>query len=488
MVCRFCDLILYVFSQPEMSNSIIVNGYPSGQRSVPPFTGQGFPGWKAKMLLILESDDLSDIVLGISLCPSQPTDPDHDNIVITEGLQFEQWQVDFANWNRRDKAARRYILSALHDSLMLDVYSFSNSQTIWEYLISTFEKKSVTEILYLRNLLSKLQYKVGTTMTTHIEAFKNIANQLAAASDPIPRNQLVTHLLDTVRDPSYDNIVTILSNKDGIDFDHTCISLIEYSQRHERHIDSHEAVMNTQEAVDSETAYAVRKRPFSRFGRGGRRGGNSSRLRYPSKHCTYCDKNGHVVSDCWAKQYDEEHGITTKQPRLSKDSLPCDYCNSTDHPTYRCFKRRYDKERTQVYAAQHNSIADENPHHEVNCIQYDVSPEKVLHVGDGSLFIVDSGATGNMTYQSQWLHNYHPLPIKKLVYLADDTSCQVMGVGDLYLGTLSSTKILRGVLYVPDLQRNLLSVARLVDLGLSVGFDHTKCRIEKDGHTIAIAP
>ena len=30
-------------------------------------------------------------------------------------------------------------------------------------------------------------------------------------------------------------------------------------------------------------------------------------------------------------------------------------------------------------------------------------------------------------------------------------------------------------------------VAWLVDLGLFVGFDHTKCRIEKDGTTIAIA-
>ena len=69
-------------------------------------------------------------------------------------------------------------------------------------------------------------------------------------------------------------------------------------------------------------------------------------------------------------------------------------------------------------------------------------PEKVLHVCDGSLFIVDSGATRNMTYQLQWLHYYHPIRIKKVVYLADDTTCQVMGIGDLYLGTLSSTNIL----------------------------------------------
>ncbi|WP_129259527.1 hypothetical protein [Enterobacter cloacae complex sp. GF14B] len=94
-----------------------------------------------------------------------------------------------------------------------------------------------------------------------------------------------------------------------------------------------------------------------------------------------------------------------------------------------------------------------------------------------------------MTYQSKWLHKYHPLPVQRVVYLADDTTCQVKGIVDLYLGTLSSsTQILRGVLHVPDLQRYLLLIARLVDLGLFVGFDHTKWRIEKDGQTIATSP
>ena len=112
---------------------------------------------------------------------------------------------------------------------MLDVYPLSTSSAIWDYLITMFEKKTVTEILYLRNLLGKLQFKAGTSMSSHIESFKGIMNQLCATRDPIPQTPLVTNLLDMVKDPLYDNIVTILSNKDGIDFEHTCISLIEYS-------------------------------------------------------------------------------------------------------------------------------------------------------------------------------------------------------------------------------------------------------------------
>ena len=471
-----------------MAMAVIVNGFPSGQRSIPSFQGQGFPGWKAKMLLILEGDELSDVVIGNSLCPSQPTVPDSDNVLITEGPVFEAWRLAYTDWQRRDKAARRYILCALSDSLMLDVYDFPTSHNVWEYLLANFQKKSVTETLYLRGLLSKLQYEVGTAMTGHIESFKSIINQLAAAGDPVPRKQLITILLDTIKDPSYDNIVTILSNKDGLDFDQTCISLIEYSQRQQRRSIGHDGVMFSQEEPESqqlERAFYVRRRPFQRGSRrGGRRGGSFSRLKFPNKNCSYCNRNGHTEDDCWARQYDEEHNITTKQPRLSRDSPLCDYCGKSDHPSSMCFKRRFDVDRNRAYAAQHH----DNVVPETSCVLCSVPPDRILHVRDGSIFIIDSGATGNMTYESKWLHNYHPLPVKRVVYLADDTTCQVKGIGDLYLGTLSSsTRVLRGVLHVPDLQRNLLSVARLVDLGLSVGFDHTKCRIEKDGQIIATA-
>lgn len=383
---------------------------------------------------------------------------------------------------------------------MLDVFHLTSSSEIWDYILTIFEKKSVPEILYLRHQLDQLVYKVGTSMSSHINSFKDLINQLAAAGAPLSRPQLVPQLLHTVKHKSYDNIITILSNKDGLDFDSACFSLTEYSQCHERHNDDLDVVMNVQEATGSDTpdaAFLVRRRSNSRFHRGGHysRTDNFSSITHPYKHCSYCDKNGHTVHECWACQYDEEHGISIKQSR-SPYSKSCDYCGQS-HPTKNCFKKRYDTDRNRAYAVAHRNQAEDIhadlpssilPNQEVNHVFSDISPDQVLNVCHGSVFIIDSGATSNMTYQSQWLHNYHALPFTKVVYLADDTTCQVKGVGDLYLGSLSSTRILRGVLHVPDLHRNLLSVARLVDLSLFVGFDHTQCRIEKDGHTIATAP
>ena len=148
---------------------------------------------------------------------------------------------------------------------MLDVFHLETSHAVWEYLLSTFEKKSVTEILYLQNLLKNLQYKIGTSMHSHIESFKDIINQLGTAGALVAKNQIVTQLLHTIKDPLYDNIITILSNKDDIHFDKACISLIEYSQRHEHHLEKFDAVLVTQEQRDFDTAFVARKRLASRF-------------------------------------------------------------------------------------------------------------------------------------------------------------------------------------------------------------------------------
>jgi len=136
-------------------------------------------------------------------------------------------------------------------------------------------------------------------MHSHIEAFKDIINQLGAAGAPVAKNQFVTQLLHTIKDPSYDNIITILSNKDDIYFDKACISLIEYSQRHEHHLEKFDAILVIREQREFDGAFVARKHPASRFQQGGRhnQGGKSSHLDYPNKHCSYCDKKGHVASD-----------------------------------------------------------------------------------------------------------------------------------------------------------------------------------------------
>ena len=106
-----------------------------------------------------------------------------------------------------------------------------------------------------------------------------------------------------------------------------------------------------------EQALYVQRRSFQRGNcRGGRCGGRISRLKFPIKHYSYCYRNGHTTEDdCWARQYDEEHNVTTKQPHLSiNSSSSCDYCGQSNHPSHMCFKRRSDADCNRAYATKHH--------------------------------------------------------------------------------------------------------------------------------------
>lgn len=101
-------------------------------------------------------------------------------------------------------------------------------------------------------------------MSSHVESFKGIMNPLSTIGDPIPRARLVTHLLDMVKGPSYKNIITIQSNKDGIEFQNTCISLLGYSQCHDcQMLVTHEAAWIAQGYyTELEIAFTIQRHPF----------------------------------------------------------------------------------------------------------------------------------------------------------------------------------------------------------------------------------
>ena len=65
---------------------------------------------KENILLILEGNELSNVVIGNSLCPPQPTILDSNNVLMTEGPIFEAWHLSYTDWKRRDKATCWYIL------------------------------------------------------------------------------------------------------------------------------------------------------------------------------------------------------------------------------------------------------------------------------------------------------------------------------------------------------------------------------------------
>ncbi len=101
----------------------------------------------------------------------------------------------------------------------------------------------------------------------------------------------------------------------------------------------------------------------------------------------------------------------------------------------------------------------------------------VLSVGGSSnQWIIDSGATCHICYSKELFEDLHVLGEPQHVTLGDGRQLKVVGKGDISLklklpGGCTDVRKVIGVLYVPELTYNLLSVPRLTESGKEVSFN-----------------
>lgn len=111
----------------------------------------------------------------------------------------------------------------------------------------------------------------------------------------------------------------------------------------------------------------------------------------------------------------------------------------------------------------------------------DSSSFKALGITDNlkkeDLWYVDSGATKHMTSRKEWFQILRSLTGK--VTVADGNKINCGGIGDILINTSTNIDTISDVVYVPNLNTNLLSVKQAVDKGLVVLFDKNNCTFYK---------
>ena len=98
--------------------------------------------------------------------------------------------------------------------------------------------------------------------------------------------------------------------------------------------------------------------------------------------------------------------------------------------------------------------------------------------GRSSGWLIDSGATSHMTPHRKDLFEYKDLKTNVEVTIADGKKLIVKGAGTVKLTGLDGKDIrMVEILYIPGLDRRLLSVGKLAERGMNVDFSRTSCVI-----------
>ena len=101
------------------------------------------------------------------------------------------------------------------------------------------------------------------------------------------------------------------------------------------------------------------------------------------------------------------------------------------------------------------------------------------------VWYVDSGASNHMTNHKEWFSVLEKLKKLMVVETKDDTPHPIEHIRDVPLSHVGQNGIMRNILHVPTITKNLVSVSQIVDQRMQVRFTHHRCFIEEEGRIIA---
>ena len=105
-------------------------------------------------------------------------------------------------------------------------------------------------------------------------------------------------------------------------------------------------------------------------------------------------------------------------------------------------------------------------------------------------WIIDSRATQHLMFNKKLLENYVKFQNPYIVNLGDNRKIFAYGKGNCHiesdLGTKTQRLVLKDVLYLPDLEKNLLPVRAMAKLEALVEFSASECKITRNEKLLAI--
>jgi hypothetical protein len=172
----------------------------------------------------------------------------------------------------------------------------------------------------------------------------------------------------------------------------------------------------------------------------------------------YCGRPGHIIRDCHKKKSDE----ASNKPRAHSGH----YVEKSSNHDLRLFIASDD--------------IDEPPNFDSRDLRLFVSNVALsAETDDIDAWFVDFGASVHMTCNKMWCTNFKETQNRAIIYLGDDRTHHIKRYEDIHV-TLSNGTIrhIRNVVYVPGINKILISVSTIIDQNLKVELFKNYCIVK----------
>ncbi|GLJ29753.1 hypothetical protein SUGI_0587340 [Cryptomeria japonica] len=324
-----------------------------------------------------------------------------------------------AQYDVMDRKAKGLIRLCLADSVLINVHEENSAKKLWTKLGEMYQVKSLLNKIFLRKKLYSLKMEEGGRIADHLEAFNMLVAQLVSVGVKMDEEEKCQILLCSLPN-SWDSLVMAIGSTSIVLKSEDMVGALLGEE------------MRRKVSISSKEALTVRGRPKEKGKMNEKRDKSKSkgRSKSPGKSkviCWNCGKPGHIHKDCKEEK-------KKKKKKFDSDS-------------------ESDKEDGDAFIA---ALA--------------------THAGNDA-WLIDLGASFHMTSNRDWFLEYEGFNGGK-VYLGDDSALEIFGRGKVRI-RFSDGRIKRinGVLHIPRLKRNLLSVSKLIDVGVQVVFSEAGCKM-----------
>jgi hypothetical protein len=170
--------------------------------------------------------------------------------------------------------------------------------------------------------------------------------------------------------------------------------------------------------------------------------------------CPYYRRTNHAEKDCWFK---------------GKPSLQCVFCNNLGHSGKFC---RIKKKQSQQQIQQQANVSEEGKDDEEHLFM----ASQASNTSELNTWLIDSGCTSHI---SKFLSIFSSIDrsVQPKIKLGNGDIVQAKGKGTVAVNINRGIKTITNVLYIPELDQNLLSVAQMFRNGYEVFFKERFCFI-----------
>lgn len=392
-------------------------------RHVEKLDGTNFLTWKFEVRAVFVAAGVDDVVDG------------------TRTLMQGADAATTSAWKRDNAKAMVLISTSVERAQLQPLITCTTAKQMWDTLCAVHEQKSASNKLFLTQKFHEYKMAAGDSIVQHVAKVKNMAQQLRDLGGIVDDTTVMAKILASLA-PKYSAFRTVWDNIE--EKRQTVENLAERLIREEARFESGD---------DAAEALAVTKNKGDK----NKRDGNKNRRSMKNLECYKCKEKGHFARNC---------------PSGKKNKKERDNSETRDYAFVATSNEKGGKSEVRVKNGSFN-----------------IQVERVLAADKSEVWLTDSGASRHISYRREWFDEFTPSSGGTVV-LGDNGQCEVKGEGTIRIakyvdGQWHNSRI-EGVLYVPQLRKNLFSVGMCTKKGYEVKFNRDTVMITRDNLEIGI--